>query len=67
MDELIGKSIIYVDGYFGEQQVNEIACDVKQGKSVHFEIFINEKTAHRLTLKFILELKFWVGNLGNSY
>ena len=43
MDELFGKPITYVDGYFDEQKINKIACDVKQGKSVTFETFHKRK------------------------
>ena len=31
-DELFGKPITYVDGYFDEQKINQIACDVKAGE-----------------------------------
>lgn len=43
MDELYGKPITFIDNYFDEKKLANIADDVKQGKSVTFETFHKRK------------------------
>jgi PAS domain S-box-containing protein len=42
-EELIGKSIMFIDNHLGEKKINEIAVEMKQEKSLTFETLHQRK------------------------